>query len=666
MPSITRVGRSCGLPPRVPSTSYGFRDFIDATKGDLVRPTEYPTGHYLEEALQLHVPAYQRPYSWADDRLIDLWRDVASQYRSAAAKGLAKQHFMGALILERNDEQSTTGVTAVSVIDGQQRLLTLMVLLAAIRDQIYMGNRKKVPPKNELFEIKPKFGGATAKRVLPKAQDVAAMDAILRGRFLSEIEDDLYDHALSQAYRFFRYQLWLGKKTVSQHTLNLPPRPKRDKAAPPRGSFVPWGKSATPRNALDLPMLHGVITSSLTLLELMIEERDEEAGVIFETMNAKSTPLRQFDLLRNSIFVRMPKAKDDFYSEVWQHVETTLDGVSYASLRDKPQDQFFYEYVICTGEAGVSKDVLHRRWLSGVIEDLGYGVTPQSEKKIKTKYVDPLAQAAFLYPLAVGQKKSVRAYPSRKWIGVNDEVHVLISEIMAMSGGPLVPLILKALIDRENKALDDVEVVKVLTHLQSYLVRLMLAGEDFSPLRATMMGVASRLPSPATIKDYEDALKASDWKTDAEVLAGVLEMNTKKWSSKSFFPVLRGIERQLSGISAHPLAFGSSASNYSVEHIYPQTPNIGRQWEADLLSWGVSRDDIDARRYVLGNLTAATGYDNKRNGKKRLSDKQTLIRATARLKLHESFLSAPKWTPARIDKRTIALATAALNRWPRA
>ena len=403
----------------------------------------------------------------------------------------------------------------------------------------------------------------------------------------------------------------------------------------------------------------------MTLLELMLEPTDEEAGVVFETMNSKATPLRQFDLLRNSIFIRLPKTGDKFFADTWKHLEQSLGGVSYTALRDKPDDQFFYEYVIATLGGGVSKDALHRRWLTHVTERLGVAVDASFEKKFKANYVEPLARAGFLYPLAVAQKRQVTLYPSKKIVKLTDTDYALISELMAMSGGPAVPIVLKALIARESGALSDADFSAILLDLQSYLVRLMLTGEDFGPLRASMMVVASKLPTPIILTATRKALREGDWKTDAEVLSAASTVNLKKWTSASFFPVLRGIERQLSGISAHPLAFGNKAHSFTIEHIYPQTENVGLQWEADITKWKVSRDDMDAREYVLGNLTAVTGYDNKRNGTKPFIKKRDLIKGTARLKLHDSFLRLQSWKPTQIDARSAVLAKAAVKRWPR-
>jgi hypothetical protein len=413
----------------------------------------------------------------------------------------------------------------------------MLVLSAAIRDHRAHVQGKRVPARNQLVHIKPKYSTKQYPRVLCKPQDQPAIDAILKGEFVEEIRDDLYD----TAYRFFRFQLWTGKDSILKHALSFPPRPGRSKAAPPRGSFTPWGRTASKTKSIDLPRLDSVVTTGLRLLELMLEATDEESGVVFETMNAKSTPLSQFDLLRNSIFVRMPKGMNDFHEDVWQHVETTLSSVTYSSLRAKPQEQFLYEYVIASGEAGVSKDTMHRRWLSRVIDQLGYSVTYKSEKSLLKDFVTPLYQAAFLYPLSVGQKKSVPNYASKGTLSITEEQQGTIREIMAMSGGPAVPLILRALIDHHHGPVTSSQLTAMLNDIQSYLVRLILAGEDFSPLRATFMSVASKLTTPVTVGSLRDALRSADWKTDTEVVDVVKKVDLKKWKSAAVFPILRGI-----------------------------------------------------------------------------------------------------------------------------
>jgi uncharacterized protein DUF1524 len=97
--------------------------------------------------------------------------------------------------------------------------------------------------------------------------------------------------------------------------------------------------------------------------------------------------------------------------------------------------------------------------------------------------------------------------------------------------------------------------------------------------------------------------------------------------------------------------------------VYPQG-NLGNAWSGDLANWREKRDRMDARKYVLGNLTAVTNYDNQKNGTKAFAVKKLLIKNSAPLKLHDSIVSVARWMAAPVDKRTQSLAQAALAHWP--
>jgi hypothetical protein len=525
-----------------------------------------------------------------------------------------------------------------------------------------------VRPINELTQIKTRYG-QPIDRLIVRRQNVAAVSSILRGEFMNEIPAIHFNSGLARAYRFFRYQLWRGTPTVLGNSVELPPRPSRRAGAPPAGSYEPWDKPVVGNKAIDIPRLHTVLTKGLRFLEISLASEDEEAAVVFETMNSKSTPLQQFDLLRNSVFVRMPRQRDSFYANTWEPLEMALMNVSYRSLRNAPEEQFFYEYMISRGPwkpaepIRIAGDNLHRLFMDEVINDIGYAVTRESERKFETRFADPLATAGFLYPIAVGQTRQVRVGKEDWKIG--DGLARLIAELMAISGGPPVPLILRAVIECHGGKLQEAEASRILMDAESYLVRRMLSGEPLSPMRATFMQVMASHPKPLTRDSVRPALVAAGWKTDREVLDAVerVKLGGGAYSPSSVFPILRGIERQLSGISAHPMPFGGQRDEFSIEHIYPQGDNIGKAWASELVLWRVAKDEMDARKYVLGNLTAVTKWDNQRNGQKAFTVKKALIAATAKLRLHES-LSARKWTPRAIDRRSRLLAGVALRRWP--
>src|SRR5687768_1604797 len=69
------------------------------------------------------VPRYQRSYSWTSDELSDFWHDGKRAIDDGG------EYFLGTIVLSEEADAGT-----FSIIDGQQRLATTTILLAAMRD----------------------------------------------------------------------------------------------------------------------------------------------------------------------------------------------------------------------------------------------------------------------------------------------------------------------------------------------------------------------------------------------------------------------------------------------------------------------------------------------------------------------------------------------------
>src|SRR5262245_38073385 len=73
----------------------------------------------------LAVPIYQRSYAWTRDEIEEFWTDLRSAFSESES-----EYFLGTLVLTRQGQPPRD-----SIIDGQQRLATTLILLAAIRDE---------------------------------------------------------------------------------------------------------------------------------------------------------------------------------------------------------------------------------------------------------------------------------------------------------------------------------------------------------------------------------------------------------------------------------------------------------------------------------------------------------------------------------------------------
>jgi uncharacterized protein with ParB-like and HNH nuclease domain len=98
-----------------------------------MKASETHLGRILEGNNQSVVPLFQRPYTWDESRWKVLWSDLVELCEDETDSSRAKPHFMGSIVTVPT-RSVPEGVTKYLLIDGQKRLTTLQVLLAALRD----------------------------------------------------------------------------------------------------------------------------------------------------------------------------------------------------------------------------------------------------------------------------------------------------------------------------------------------------------------------------------------------------------------------------------------------------------------------------------------------------------------------------------------------------
>jgi uncharacterized protein with ParB-like and HNH nuclease domain len=81
-------------------------------------------GKLFSKEFFFRIPEYQRPFSWEDDHFEDLINDLIEADRN-------QEYFLGTLVLQQKDKHNNH-----DVVDGQQRLTSLNILLACLRDRV--------------------------------------------------------------------------------------------------------------------------------------------------------------------------------------------------------------------------------------------------------------------------------------------------------------------------------------------------------------------------------------------------------------------------------------------------------------------------------------------------------------------------------------------------
>src|SRR5205807_2474056 len=96
-----------------------------------IRGSEYPVKKIFSDDFAFTVPLYQRAYAWTIEESEDLLQDLLRAMNGAEGPvDDLSPYFLGSIVLIKGDEPDA------QIVDGQQRLTTLTMLLAALRSLI--------------------------------------------------------------------------------------------------------------------------------------------------------------------------------------------------------------------------------------------------------------------------------------------------------------------------------------------------------------------------------------------------------------------------------------------------------------------------------------------------------------------------------------------------
>ncbi|MDI9549510.1 MAG: DUF262 domain-containing protein, partial [Chloroflexota bacterium] len=93
-----------------------------------MKATEAKLLTFLQKSGQFIIPIYQRTYSWTAKQCEQLWQDILRAGRDGAVPG----HFVGSIVYVEKGLYSVSSIPQLLVIDGQQRLTTVSLIIAAL------------------------------------------------------------------------------------------------------------------------------------------------------------------------------------------------------------------------------------------------------------------------------------------------------------------------------------------------------------------------------------------------------------------------------------------------------------------------------------------------------------------------------------------------------
>ena len=609
-----------------------------------MKPETHTVQHLFERDVRYVVPLYQRPYVWdEDDQWAPLWDDISAllEHQESGESASVWSHFLGAIVLDQ-DRTVPGEIPRFTVIDGQQRLTTLQLLLASAATALAAdGADNDAELLRELVVNNPRkaTGIEQQLKVWPtntnRAAFIHTMTPVHSEPGYTNDPNNLIDEAF--AYFTVRVAEYLAGAEDDA------PEGEAPEGEAPASIHVTTDEALVMRRAerLRITLCDLMKVVSITL------EGDDNAQVIFETLNARGTPLVALDLVKNAVFhqaARQQADTDALYEKVWR---PQLDDDYWRTERrqgrlNRPIAELF---------------LMH--WLTMRLERL----IPATElfATFRQSVLNPSARAEDLIRELCQDAAVMRSFDQ-----LGREVSFF-DRLPALDAGTVLPV---ALLLYCSPEVSEQRRLRGLRILESWLARralMRLTAKNYNRLVPRLVarmkadlehaddalldalcggeGEISRWPADDEFTEFLRSREVYGSVSQARLVMALAAVETSLYSSKTDMPTLAG--------------------QLSLEHVLPQ------DWEANWPLPTTAPDQLDAaaeRRgahlHRLWNLTIVTQPLNAALSNAPWSTKRVELNKHSRLLLNARLTECDSWDDDAIDERGEWLATTLTSVWP--
>ena len=578
--------------------------------------------------IRYEIPPYQRPYIWTQEQQwAPLWEDVTELAESVAEKGRTEPHFLGAIVVQQKQVQTGPFLERV-VVDGQQRLTTIQLLLDAVQE--FCQNESFDDPAERLapLVLNPRaYIGSEpnlAFKLWPTRLDQEAF------RHAMQNDLDSGEHSSSRivmAHNFFKAQMraWLDQQPQSDN---------------PETAVIALERAV--RDFLQV-----------AVIDL---DADDNPHVIFETLNARGTPLLPSDMVKNFILFKAGVGAEYAYDQSSQD-----DGDLWSLGEDYWRQQIGRGY-----QRRPRVDLYLNNWLA---MRNGRQIRAQDEFRAFNRYVRRLEGEQTIHQIASDMNEIGALYRRIDRLQI-PEFDAFLRRRDVMYIGTVIPALLWLL---SSDVLEG-QLRKSITALESYMVRRMAVGLSTRGYGDLFIRMTAELQQdgPQTAGDKVVAFlagqtaMATKWPDDSELLDAFIRNPIRQWlTAGRTWLLLEGIEGALRSRFTEDAPL---PRNLQIEHVMPVA--WGEHWP--LQAAGEYYEEARARRnriiHTIGNLTLTSGRLNQSMSNGPWQDKRASLDAHSVLFLNKDLLDhAPEqWDEAAIEARSRRLHAAAVRVWPSA
>lgn len=514
------------------------------------------------------IPPYQRSYVWTSNETESKIGEAAIFFKDLIEynnnKNKIKRYLFGPLIVQSKQDDLK------QIIDGQQRITTVMIFLCAARDLLNHSGDSKVCNKIDAEAIidnyiKPNLGSIKSDVHKCKPKLIVA--------------DKNYEFFVKEILQPRSYDAEWPKCTGAQKNM--------------MNAYKLFYKKLDEyafSNQLDLETrtldsFEELLSTLINRFEMFYIETENisEAYHAFETLNFRGAPLKLHDLIKNYYFsLCSPRGDSKLVESKWSEI---LDKVGSDNM-----DQFI-RYCWVSKYGNISHNSLFR--------SISLRLTTPDQVQ---QFVNELANMSKIYHFACNPVNAERCF-------VAEDLNSLIKNMHVMKSKLYLPLLFSCV----NKQYDEKKTYRILKQIETYILRNTIITDESVKLTTIWKLIANEAVNISSnnfkLESYLSKIK--EITKDDETFANDLEGHLYRDNDVPKM-ILQRIFKQ----------YGQNySSTITLEHIYPQSTSKTTQKKWSHFNY----EDHDKYCYNIGNMTLLIDTDNSTSNNHSFDDKKGIL-----------------------------------------
>jgi len=583
---------------------------------------DYPISSILdiEAKIKYVIPKYQREYEWRRPHWNDLFDDI---YTNPAG------HFLGSIIcINRSDD--VYQIQELELVDGQQRLITLSLLYTAVYFQLSRQAGLDEETQNELYNLKYRLilKGNKGTKIEPSYQGKNYQDyrmVLEKATILKDVEKSLNagNRRILKAYRYFEERLDQTDEKTKKPLFGV----------------------SQLREFLEK-------INSACLVKIEVNSHSD-AFILFESLNNRGEPLSALDLIKNKLLAVLEKKTKDSIDDNFQKWKQLLENLTE---NYSVQERYLRQYY----NAFKYKPEIFQKGFSLATRSNIIQIYEKLIDKDATTFFEDVFEKSKLYNHIVAPNED----------SLNEKVVAQFCDLERIGGASAYVLLLYLLAERP-----EADMAGIGEFLVKFFVRRNITDQpptrDLARNAIALIETLRGKPADDVLSLIRQEFHQQGWIATDELFRTKLEGNLYDENVDATRFLLCKIEESRQTKEKFTDLWKRDSSGdyiWTVEHIFPQGPNIPEAW-VKMIADGdepKAKEHREQQVHKLGNLTI-TGYNSKL-GNKSFIEKRDRKDAAGKavgynngLQLNAELSKKNSWTVADIEARTKALANEAMK-----